>query len=78
VDKGKERGDQSRPSNDRDVGFREDLSIFQPLVDAVQEDAAQGKKKRDADETGRQNEDLPTLDVRIPGYGYDKVVQPQL
>ena len=78
MDKGKERGDQSRPSDEGDVGFREDLSIFQPLVDAVQEDAAQGKKKRDADKPGRQDKDLPTFDIRIPGYGYDKVVQPQL
>jgi hypothetical protein len=51
---------------------------LQPFVGSVQEDAAQGKKKRYADETSRQDKDLPTFDIWIPGYGHDKVVQPQL
>lgn len=76
MDKGEERGNQCGPADDRDVGFGKEFPVFQSLVDAVQENAAQDEQQCDADETGCEDEDLPAFDVRIPGHGHNKVVQP--
>ena len=77
VDKGEERDDQRGPADNLDIGFGKDVPVIQPLVGAVEENAAQDEKQHDADETGGQDEDLPAFDVRVPVHGRETWARPE-
>ena len=75
ADKGEKCGHQGRPADEGDVRLRKDFPVDESPLGPIQENSAEDVKKRGADKTAGQDEDLPAPDLRIPDHRRDEGIQ---